>query len=255
MFSVKSLAHSSFGQSAFDFALGLTSHFQGVFETMDQARSAAPPSRQFGYDNPAAAGLYQRQLQPRWGDHALLYWLSKLITPTSSLFDIGGNMGVSFYAFERYLNYPSTFQWVVYDVPASVELGRKFQRENPRNQLAFTINLDDLSGSDIVLASGALQYIDWSLPDLLAKLAPRPGHVLINKIPMYDGPEFVTLQDIGPAICAYRIFNRQKFCESFKHLGYAIEDEWQIGDLQCRIPFHPARTVHACTGLYFRLHQ
>lgn len=252
MFSIRTIAHGSVGQTVFDFTVGLGSHYKGVYATMEQARAAAPASRQFGYDNAQAAGLYRRHIELRWGDHAVLFWLSQSIAPGSKVFDIGGNIGISFYAFEKYLSYPPNFQWLVYELPAAVELGRRFQQENPRSNLAFTTSLDDARASDIILASGALQYIDWSLTDLLGKLSPAPKHVLINKIPMYDGPEFVTLQDIGPTTCAYRIFNREKFIQSLAQRGYELVDKWEIGDLQCRIPFHPSRTVHSYRGLYFR---
>jgi putative methyltransferase (TIGR04325 family) len=251
--TIRTIAHSSFGQLVFDFALGLGSHYRGIYASLEQARAAAPASRQFGYDNPQAAKLYRRHIQLRWGDHAVLYWLSQTMAPASRLFDIGGNIGISFYAFEPYLHYPPEFQWRVYELPAAVELGRRFQQENPRSQLAFTTSLDDMAECDLVLASGALQYIDWNLADEFANRSHRPQHVLINKLPMYDGPEFVTLQDIGPTICAYRIFNQKNFMHSLEQLGYELVDQWEIGDLQCRIPFHPSRTVRAYRGMYFKL--
>ncbi len=132
--------------------------------------------------------MYRDSLQPRWGDYALIYWLSRIINTGSTLLDIGGNIGLVFYAFEKYLSSPPDFKWVVYDLPASIQAGREFIKDRPRPNLQFTARLDDCPHPDIILASGALQYLDCSLADFLATLAPRPQHVLINKLPAYEGP-------------------------------------------------------------------
>jgi len=197
--------------------------------------------------------MYRDSLQPRWGDYALIYWLSRIIDTGSTLLDIGGNIGLVFYAFEKYLSYPPDFKWVVYDLPASIQAGREFVKDRPRPNLQFAARLDDCPHPDIVLASGALQYLDYSLADFLATLSPRPQHVLINKLPAYEGRPFVTLQDIGPSICAYRIFNCEEFIAGIRASGYDLVDRWSIGELHCAIPFHPSRTVNGYSGMYFKL--
>ncbi|HLN02609.1 MAG TPA: methyltransferase, TIGR04325 family [Bryobacteraceae bacterium] len=241
-------------RAANDFILALGSPFRGLFQTMEQAEAAAPRSRKFGYDNRQAAELYQQCLAPRWGDYALIYWLSRLIQGGSELLDIGGNIGVVFYAFEKYLCYPSDFKWVVYDLPASVEAGKRFVKDHPREALVFTTRLGDCPNPAILLASGALQYIDRPLSDMLASFSSPPKHVLVNKLPVSDGPPFVTLQDIGPSVCPYRAFNRAEFTASLTSSGYDLVDQWNIGDLRCRVRLHPSRRA-SYVGMYFRLSQ
>lgn len=253
MFSLSAVAHSPSVQSIYDLVLGFGSHYRGIYPTMERAREKAPGSRRFGYDHPQAAELYKKHLELRWGDYALLFWLGRIFANAHTVFDIGGNIGVSYYAFEKYLSYPPGLQWVVYDLPASVAAGERFLKNNPRPGLRFTTNLEECKDAEIVLAAGALQYIDWSFPDWLGNLARPPKHVLINKLPTYDGPTFVTLQDIGPTVCAYRVFSHREFVASMAKLGYALADHWTIGDLQCRIAFHPSRTVTAYSGMYFTL--
>jgi putative methyltransferase (TIGR04325 family) len=236
-----------------DFIIALASPFRGVYPSMEAARAAAPRARTFGYDNQQAAEMYRECLQPRWGDYALIYWLGRVIGPGSKLLDIGGNIGLIFYAFEKYVSYPPDFKWVVYDLPASIEAGKKFMAERPRPNLAFTARLEDCPHPDIILASGAMQYIDWELADFLATLSPRPKNILINKLPAYQGPSFVTLQDIGPSIVAYRVFNGPAFIQSMVALGYELIDRWDITELHCNIPLHPSRTVSGYSGMYFQL--
>jgi len=254
MLSVGVLAHGQVIRATNDFILALGSPFRGLFQTMEQARAAAPPSRTFGYDNRQAAELYQQCLTPRWGDYALIYWLSRIIESGSELLDIGGNIGIAFYAFEKYLCYPPDFKWVVYDLPASVEAGKRFVKDRPREALEFTARLEDCPNPSILLASGALQYIDRPLSGMLASFASRPKHVLVNKLPVYEGPAFVTLQDIGPSICPYRVFNRAEFIATLTSSGYDLVDQWNIGDLRCRVRLHPSRSA-SYSGMYFKLSE
>ncbi len=249
---LRKLSHERILRTAHDFIIAAASPFRGVYASMEAARAAAPRSRTFGYDNQQAAEMYRESLQPRWGDYALIYWLGRVIGANSKLLDIGGNIGLIYYAFEKYLSYPPDFKWVVYDLPASIEAGKKFMAERPRPNLEFTTCLNGCPPPDIILASGALQYIDWELADFLATVSPRPKHVLINKLPAYQGRPFVTLQDIGPSICAYRIFNRPEFVQSMVAIGYDLVDRWDIAELHCNIPFHPSRSVSGYSGMYFQ---
>jgi putative methyltransferase (TIGR04325 family) len=253
MMSFRRLAHSGLAISVHEFVRAFGSNCYGIYPDMLAARAAAPPHRIFGYDNRKAAELYLDSMGPHWGDYALIYWLQKTIRPRTIVFDLGGNIGQAFYIFEKYLCYPDEFRWIVCDLPASVEAGKRYLEQHPRRQLEFTASLDVCLTSDVLLAAGALQYLDWSLPEMLARAARRPQHVLINKTPAYEGPEYVTLQDIGPSIVAYRVFNRGTFVGAMSKAGYELLDYWEIEDLQCRVLFHPSRTVSAYSGMYFRL--
>lgn len=254
MLSIAALAHSRIVRAANDFMVGFASPFHGLFHTMEHAKAAAPRTRTFGYDNRQSAELYQHCLTPRWGDYALIYWLSQIIEDGSELLDVGGNVGIAFYAFEKYLRYPPDFKWIVYDLPASIEAGKRLVKERPREALAFTTSLEECPNPAILLASGALQYIDCPLSEMLESFSSLPKHVLINKLPAYEGSQFVTLQDIGPSICPYRVFNRTDFVASLTSCGYALVDQWNIGDLHCKVRLHPSRSA-SYSGMYFRLSE
>ncbi len=239
-------------RAVYEFVSTLHSPFHGIYLTMDQARAAAPKSKPLGYDNPETARLYQDEIIVRPGDYPAVLWLGKVLAESSRVFDIGGNIGISFFAFQKYITYPPNIRWIVYDVPAVIAAGEELAKNRPSAGLEFTTGLDDCPCSDIVLAAGSLQYIDWSLAEVLAKLPTRPRHLLINRTPLYNGPSYCTLQRVGPAVCPYRVFNRSEFLQSICSLGYELVDTWGVPDLSCRIPFHPSRTVHSYSGLYFR---
>lgn len=251
MLSIGALARGGIVRSTYDTLLAFGSAFRGVYQTMEEARAAAPRGHAFGYDNQAAAELYQHCLTPRWGDYAVMYWLARTIEDGSELLDLGGNIGVLFYTFQKYLRFAPGFRWVVYDLPASIEAGKRIAGQRPHENLAFTTRLEDCRHPDILLASGAVQYIDRPLSDILTAFATRPRHVLVNKLPAYDGFPFVTLQNIGPSICPYRVFNRTEFVASLLECGYELADQWDISELHCRVPLHPSRTA-SYSGMYFR---
>jgi putative methyltransferase (TIGR04325 family) len=245
----------SAARALYEFASTFHSNFRGIYDTMDQARAAAPRSKPLGYDNSQAARMYSDAILVRPGDYPTVLWLGKALTECSQVFDIGGNIGISFYAYQKYLSYPRNLRWIVYDVPAVIEAGNEFAKERPSSGLTFTASLEQCPGSDIILAAGSLQYIDWNLSEMLAKFVKQPRHLLISRTPFYQGPSYCTLQNIGPSVCPYRIFNRDEFVQSIRGLRYELVDRWSAPDLSCRVPFHPSRTVHSYSGLYFRTIQ
>lgn len=91
---------------------------------------------------------------------------------------------------------------------------------------------------------------------ILADLHIKPKHVLINRVPLYDGTAFFTVRDLPPLTLVYRVFNRSEFIGSISALGYELVDSWEIVEHdcgKCLIPFHPEKSVRAYSGLYFRL--
>ncbi|HSI59500.1 MAG TPA: hypothetical protein VLA16_18195, partial [Ideonella sp.] len=57
-------------------------------------------------------------------------------------------------------------------------------------------------------AAGVLQYVRSTLDELLQILPAPPRHVLVNRLPLtMDRRSFVTLQNGGADIQAYRIAN------------------------------------------------
>jgi putative methyltransferase (TIGR04325 family) len=171
------------------------------------------------------------------------------------VFDFGGHVGVSYHGWRRYLHYRAGMRWLVYDVPAVVKVGAELARERsserPSEGLAFTSELADGRGCSIFLAAGALQYVEEPLTEVLGRIGTLPRHVIVNKMPMYDGESFVTVQSTGRAFHPYRIYNRAAFVAEMGALGYRVVDDWMNREQHCEIPFTRGRDIDAYSGYYF----
>ena len=230
--------------------------FRGVFETFDAAQASAPSTRPVGYDHPGPAGMYMdrvRRIYP--SDYPILFWLDRLLrADCTRIFDVGGHIGVGYYAYRRYLDYPAALRWTVFDVPAVVQQGRALaQKMDPEGRLAFSDTFEAGDGADILLASGSLQYLPDTLADRLKTLRTMPRHLLVNLLPVHERDSYYTLQSIGTAFCPYRIFSAASALGAYDAFGYTLVDTWENAEKRCDIPFHPGRSLDRYRGFYFRL--
>jgi len=227
--------------------------FRGVYSTFEEAVRAAPPGKPVGYDNPGAATFMDTSGPLLPSDYPVLFWLEKVLADSRVLLDIGGYVGISYYTYRKYLQYPENLQWIIQDVPAVTAAGTEIARNQDSRGLSFTTDITPALRPQAVLAAGSLQFIEHDFADLLRRMGALPAHLIVNKTPVTDLPGFVTLQDLGPAVCAYRIFNRAKLVQSVEALGYRLVDSWPNLDFSCRIPFHPDQTIPSYSGMYFKL--
>ncbi len=227
--------------------------FRGVYASFEDAQRHAPPTKPMGYDNPGPAAMYRsRPAMLPLSEYPVLFWLACLLPGAARLFDFGGHVGVRYYDFRSRLMFPAGFMWQVMDVPAVVEAGRRLAVENAAAELMFTERRDDLAGADVLYASGSLQYLERPLPEILAPIIARPRHVIINHMPMRDGPARYTLQSIGTAFCPYRLEDRASFLAGMAALGYELVEQWTCPEKYCPIPFHADYSVRGYTGMYLR---
>ncbi|HTV72439.1 MAG TPA: methyltransferase, TIGR04325 family [Candidatus Acidoferrales bacterium] len=225
--------------------------FHGVYPTFAAAANAIPPGGLAGYDNePSATRVLDEWLDVYASDYPVMFWLEKLLREARFVFDWGGNVGLKYFAFRRYLDYPAALTWLVAEVPAIAELGAQIARRESAEALRFTTELDELPRADILLAAGALHFIEEPFERLRA--APQlPRHLLLNKVPAYAMPSAVTLHNMGTAFCPYHLFNRDELVHVIESLGYELVDEWRSPDLGCEIPFSPDHSIGAYSGFYF----
>ena len=232
-------------------ASGYRRLFKGVYPDFAGATRAVPHGGTVGYDNKASAWrlVHERHMIfPH--DYPVMFWLSRLLGETTSIFDWGGNVGISYLAYRTYLRYPDGLTWIVNDVPAVVAVGRKLAAAEDAPNLLFTTDFDALETADILLAAGSLQFIDDPYAPLRAA-SMRPRHVLLNKVPVYDKPSAATLQNMGTAFVPNHLFNRAEIIGNFKSLGYGLADAWSNPGLGCYIPFNPTHSIKAYSGFYF----
>ena len=139
---------------------------------------------------------------------------------------------------------------MVCELPHVVEFGRSLADAVDAPELAFTTRIEDGAGADIFLSCGALQYLEQDLATCLRRLQPRPPRVLVNRIPLYEGETFFTIQSSLGSVAPYRIQNRQELVDSMIELDYQLVDCWSE-KREVVIPFHPQRSVDEFHGFYF----
>lgn len=228
--------------------------YRGVFESFQQARASSPAASRVGFNTEETNADFGDRFDRLFGyDYPVLFWLRTLFPDVSSVFDWGGHLGIHYHAYKKYLNYPVGTRWTVCEVPKVAEEGNRQVAARGERCLEFTSRPESADGHEILMAAGSLQYIETPLlPTLVSSLQKPPRHILINKIPVYDGPAFVTLQNIGFGFAPVRVWNRANFQRDLMELGYELVDSWQVPERQLQLPFHPDRSFMNFTGFYFR---
>lgn len=245
------------------FATDFYGSFWGVFETFEQARRAAPQTKTIGYDNADLAQEYGQMLeQNNWEnsdgiirsyDYPVLFWLKSIFCEgCTQIIDFGGNVGIHYYSYSKYLEYPNDLEWTICDMPEIVKIGKELAENRSAKGLLFTSNFDDFNGKDIFIASGSIQYVE-DLGHMLSLYEKKPKHLLINRLPLYDGKQFVTLQNGGMVFYPQYVFNKTEFIESLQQVGYELIDIWEDRQDSCFIPFDQGRSVSFYSGLYLKL--
>ena len=100
--------------------------FRGVYDSAQAATRSAPVAAPIGYDNDQSAGLYDYHLVRVFAhDYAAMFWMERSFAEgSSSVLDIGGHVGLKYYAFRKYLSYPKHLRWQVCDVPSVIARGK-----------------------------------------------------------------------------------------------------------------------------------
>ncbi|NJM72937.1 MAG: methyltransferase, TIGR04325 family [Scytonema sp. RU_4_4] len=237
--------------------------FCGVFQTFEEATQSAPQTKSMGYDNAELAQEYQQMLEDNnWEnsgyvigsyDYPVIFWLNSIFhhNQGKTIFDFGGNVGIHFYSYAKYIEYPKDLKWTVCDVPAIVNSGRNLANKRSTQSLEFTLNFKDVNGKEIFISSGAIQYVE-KLANTLS-LYEKPKHLLLNRLPLYNGNQYVTLQNGGKVFYPQYVFNKTEFIEQFSRIGYELIDIWEDRVDSCIIPFHPDKSVPFYHGLYLKL--
>jgi len=240
-------------------AASFDSLFHGVYESYEEAQRHIPVHRRTGYNHQEATTLYRHFMSSiRLSDYPVLFWLRQIINERSSVFDLGGHVGLAYYLFRRYLDFPDDLKWIVCDVPEICRAGLKIAQEKKQPQLSFTTELGDVDGLEILLAAGALQVIETPISSILGQLERKPLHILINRTPLSDGASFFSVQDFGTVVSPYHVFNRGEFVDSILQQGYELVDSWPIAEPLCGsfvVRFHSEKSLHSYSGLYFRLRR
>ena len=181
-------------------------------------------------------------------DYPVIFWLSQILPLHSDVLDVGGHLGTKFIAFLPLLDC-SNINWTVYELPATVRVALARQQTGALpSEIEFIDDLGKAGQTEVLLASGLLQYLDISIAQLLGSLRNRPKFMILNKVALSDLPSRYTLERIGTARVPYQIRNKQKFEQELHDLKYRIVDDWRIPSLDHEIPTHPWLTASESGG-------
>lgn len=231
-------------------ARGNVRMFRGIYGSYAAAAASAPRALPLGWDNvPSAHRLEHERLRVYQSDYPVMFWLSSLLSANRFIFDLGGNVGTSYFAFRRLMTYPLDLTWLVQDVAAIVEYGRSLAMAEPAPGLRFTEDLAELPTADILLITGSVQFLEDPVR-FLRSAGPLPRHILINKAPLYERESAVTLESNGVAFCPYHLLNRHQLIAALVDRGYRCVDAWRNYDLNCYVPFYPDHTIPFYSGYY-----
>ncbi|OLP17088.1 hypothetical protein BST81_17160 [Leptolyngbya sp. 'hensonii'] len=238
--------------------------YRYVFSSFSEALAAVPKGALSGYDY---RDLYDSRLKDLTEveklkpiDYPVLVWLRNAFRDSTTVLDLGGTTGYSYYAYRHFISYPKDVSWTVCEVPKIVEVGKELLNHLPAANLSYITDLAQAKDAEIFLCCGMLQYFEESLVTLLKQLPAKPRYLVINHVPLYQGETYITLQRlmmVRPqtnfvSYIPFKIQNRTQFIQDLEAYGYKLMDSW-MQDRQCLIPFHPDRFVDAFHGFYFQL--
>ena len=227
----------------------------GVYRSFAAAAEGAPATLPLGYDNEGAAKLYYERMDRVYpGDYPAMLWLQKLFAAgVTRVFDLGGHVGISYYAYQKHIDYPATLRWDLFDVPAVMDAGRTIAaKRDDRRALHFVENLAPAADAELFFSAGCLQYIEATLAQQLRTLTALPEWVLLNFVPMHEHTDFWTVQSIQDAFCPYHIQHGDSFFSDMQVLGYEVVDRWVNAEKHCTIKFRSYHSVRGYVGAVLR---
>jgi putative methyltransferase (TIGR04325 family) len=227
--------------------------FRGVYSSYSEAQAALPAGALKGFDHQSVAEFFvDTHFNFNPSDYPILFWLSRILEPGQLLFDYGGGVGQCFYLYQKFLTLPEGLRWRVCDVEAMAECGARVAAERHMSGIEFTTRFADAAGASIFFTAGTLHYIEKDLSAMLRELPQLPRHVLINRVPMYEGETYYTIQHSEHSFVANKVMNIEGFIRGMEGLGYTKLDQWYL-PRTLKIPFHPERYVSSYRGFYFCL--
>ena len=234
--------------------------FWGAFESYEAAVRQAPahPQKAIGYNQAGVASLGSpNYAKLHLFDYPALYWIRRFVAqagaaPRITLVDLGGHIGEKYHAYAPYWTSLPALSWVVCETPSAVREAHVID-PNPPGALTFTSDRSVIDGADVLFASGSLQYLDWAFWDVLESFQVPPRFVVINKLPLWDGPEIWSLQNAGHSIVPYQFFNRDRFLQRCTRFRYEILDTWLAREASVKIPFHVDLPAARIEGLALSL--
>ena len=234
------------------FRQGMPHAFHGVYESYAGAAAKIPANLPPNYNNPAAAKMYEGMLQVTDHDYPALFWIQDaLAAGYYRIADLGGSTGIKFHAFKPWISLPANAQWLVIETDAAVAHGRELAAQGTDQRLQFSCDIEDADGSDVLFASGSLQYLPLSIGQVLSRFRHKPRRVVVNTTPIHPTKSFFTLNNIGVACCPYRVTARAQFISEVVEQGYNLLAEWHNPAKSLILPYSHGFGIDHYSGFCF----
>jgi putative methyltransferase (TIGR04325 family) len=210
--------------------------FLGSFETFKAAAADVPRyAAERSTEEPPLLDIPQVNLS----DYPSVFWLGRAFNEgMRSVFELGGQVGVKFYAFRRMLSYPQDLRWTVCESPEMVRHGRELALHREVSaQLNFTTELEPADGADVLYASGSLPYLPARLSEILAGLRAKPKRIILNGTAVHPDRTLYTLHSTGSGVVPYRIQHHDELLAELTAAGYRRRDGWRNEGRPIQVPF------------------
>lgn len=227
--------------------------FRQVFPSFAAAQACASQYIPVGHEHPDEIRYHTSIAGTvRESDYPVLFHLAPLAPRLRHVFDLGGNVGNLFYAYQTKLSFPSGLRWTVYDLPMKKPLGEQLATQRGEPRICFANSFADASGADVLIASGSLHYFDEPLPHLLRSLHQLPDHVFVNRTPCSAGADLITVQDSRSYLVPCKLHSRATLISGMQALGYHLDSAWPVYERRISVPTHPDLCPRTYSGFYFR---
>jgi len=243
------LRNKPWARAPLDFCIG----FRRTFPSFAAAQAAASKFIPAGHEHPDEVACHTSIAGTvRESDYPVLFFLAPLAGKIQRVFDLGGNVGNLFYAYQSKINFSSTMNWVVYDLPFTKPLGKKLAHDRAETRIRFASAIAEASGSDVFIASGSLHYFEQPLHEMLCSLENLPEHVFVNRTPCSQGSALITVQDNRSFLVPCKLHSRTAFIAGMEALGYELQSEWPVHERKLWVPMYPDLSARTYSGFYFR---
>jgi len=233
---------------------GFSLAYRKTFRSFEEAQRTACRYIEAGHEHEDDVRIHAAlSLRIRESDYPVFYHWARMSPSPSRVFDLGGNIGNLFYAYQNYMKFPEGMRWTIYDIPPIRAAGQLIANHRNESRILFVDSMEPAADCDLLLASGCLHYFEQPLHSLLGSLPKLPRNVIANRMPVSEGPGIVTVQDNKTYLVPCKIHNRSDFVKGMEGIGYRLVEFWPVHELALHVPLYPESSSRTYSGFYFSL--
>src|SRR5438128_2314136 len=97
---------------------GFSLAYRKTFRSFEEAQRTACRYIEAGHEHEDDVRIHAAlSLRIRESDYPVFYHWARMSPSPSRVFDLGGNIGNLFYAYQNYMKFPEGMRWTIYDIP------------------------------------------------------------------------------------------------------------------------------------------